>query len=108
MGSDLLETRPPPRDLLLDKGLNGKAFAAGQADRGTAVLIPPAKGQRHRMPSILQKIIAELRSWIETTFKDHRPDRASTTSSRIGLAVGTLIGNDGPSSYGTWPTCGGS
>lgn len=62
MGSDLLETRPPPRDLLLDKGLNGKAFAAGQADRGTAVLIPPAKGQRHRMPSILQKIIAELRS----------------------------------------------
>ena len=42
-GADLLETGPPPRDLLADKGFSGRAFAAGQAARGTAVLVPPAK-----------------------------------------------------------------
>jgi hypothetical protein len=70
VASDLLQNGPPPRDLLLDKGFSGKAFAAGQATRGTAVLIPPAKGQRHRMPSILRKIIAQWRNRIETTFKE--------------------------------------
>jgi hypothetical protein len=67
---DLLEAGPPPRDLLLDKGLSGKAFAAGQAARGTAVLIPPAKGQRRSTPAILLKIVAEWRNRIETTFKE--------------------------------------
>ena len=69
-GADLLETGPPPRDLLADKGFSGRAFAAGQAARGTAVLVPPAKGQRAMMPAILQKIIAEWRNRIETTFKE--------------------------------------
>ena len=41
VAQDLLEAGPPPRDLLCDKGFNGAAFAAGQAARGTAVLIPP-------------------------------------------------------------------
>jgi hypothetical protein len=68
VAEDLLETGPPPRDLLLDKGFNGAAFAARQAARGTAVLIPPAKGQRQAMPPILRKIIAEWRNRIETTF----------------------------------------
>jgi len=70
VGSDLLADGPPPRDLLVDKGFNGKAFAAGQASRGTAVLLPPAKGQRHRMAPILRKIIAERRNRIETTFQE--------------------------------------
>jgi hypothetical protein len=70
VASDLLETRPPPRDLLADKGFNGTAFAAGQAGPGTAVLLPPAKGKRHRMPPILRKIIAEWRNRIETTFQE--------------------------------------
>jgi hypothetical protein len=70
VGNDLLETGPPPRDLLADKGFSGKAFTAGQAARGTAVLLPPAKGQRHRMPPILRKIIAEWRNRIETTFSE--------------------------------------
>ena len=69
-GADLLETGPPPRDLLADKGFSGRAFAAGQAARGTAVLVPPAKGQRAAMPAILQKIIAEWRNRIETTFNE--------------------------------------
>jgi hypothetical protein len=48
--------------------LNGAAFAAQQAARGTAVLVPPAKDQRQQMPPILQKIIAEWRNRIEATF----------------------------------------
>ena len=70
VANDLLETGLPPRELLLDKGFSGKGFAAGQAARGTAVLIPPAKGQRHRMPPVLRRIIAEWRNRIETTFKE--------------------------------------
>jgi Transposase DDE domain len=70
VAKDLLETGPPPRDLLADKGFNGKAFAASQAARGTAVLVPPTKGQRRSMPAILQKIIAQWRNRIETTFKE--------------------------------------
>jgi len=68
VAEDLLDTGPPPRDLLLDKGFAGAAFAAGQAARGTAVLIPPIKGQRHAMPPSLQAIIAQWRNRIETTF----------------------------------------
>ena len=70
VASDLLETGLPPRDLIADKGFSGKAFAASQAARGTAVLTPPAKGQRHRMLPVLRKIIAEWRNRIETTFKE--------------------------------------
>ena len=60
----------PPRDLLADKGFNGKVFAASQAACGTAVLVPPTRDQRKTMPAILQKLIAQRRSRIETTFKD--------------------------------------
>jgi Transposase DDE domain len=70
VADDLLDTGPPPRDLLAGKGFAGAAFAARQAARGTAVLIPPAKGQRHTMPPILRKIIAQWRHRIETTFAE--------------------------------------
>ncbi|WP_158607518.1 transposase [Flexivirga caeni] len=66
VATDLLNANPPPRDLLCDKGFNGKAFAASQAERGTAVLVPPTKKQRASMPRILQKIIA----WRPTDFVD--------------------------------------
>ena len=46
VAGDLLQAGPPPRDLLCDKGFNGWAFAAAQAARGTAVLVPPAKDQQ--------------------------------------------------------------
>jgi Transposase DDE domain len=69
VGTDLLEAGPPPRDLLADKGFNGKAFAASQAARGTAVLVPPTRDQHETMPAILQKVIAQWRNRIETTFK---------------------------------------
>ncbi len=62
VAAGLLEAGFPPRDLLADKGFNGKAFAAQQAARGTAVLVPPAKDQRASMPAILQKVIAQWRN----------------------------------------------
>jgi hypothetical protein len=70
VADDLLAAGPPPRDLLLDKGFTGAAFAARQAARGTAVLIPPAKAQRLAMPPILRTIIAQWRNRIETTFSE--------------------------------------
>lgn len=70
VGTDLLHAGPPPPDLLCDKGFNGAAFAAEHAAHGTAVLVPPTKTGRARMPTILQKIIAEWRNRIETTFNE--------------------------------------
>jgi IS5 family transposase len=70
VAEDLLLAGPAPRDLLADKGFNGRAFAAAQAARGTAVLVPPGKNQRAAMPPILQKVIAEWRNRIETTFSE--------------------------------------
>ena len=68
VATDLLEAGPRPRDLLADKGFNGAAFAAEQAARGTAVLVPPTKDQRASMPRILQKVIAEWRNRVEASF----------------------------------------
>jgi hypothetical protein len=70
VADDLLESGLWPRDLLADKGFNGKAFAAAQAARGTAVLIPPARNQRAATPAILLTIIARWRNRIEATFAE--------------------------------------
>src|SRR6516164_11549043 len=67
VADDLLAAGPPPRDLLLDKGFAGAAFAAAQAARGTAVLVPPAKDQRASTPALLLKVIAEWRNRIEAS-----------------------------------------
>ena len=68
VADDLLAAGPPPRDLLCDKGFNGRAFAAAQAARGTAVLVPPAKDQRASTPALLLKVIAQSRNRIEASF----------------------------------------
>lgn len=70
VATDLLEAGPAPRDLLADKGFSGRGFAAAQAERGTAVLVPPGKKDRAAVPSILLKVIAEWRNRIETTFSE--------------------------------------
>ncbi|MGH3291793.1 MAG: transposase [Trebonia sp.] len=70
VAAGLLEAGPPPRDLLADKGFRGRGFAAAQAARGTAVLVPPGKKDRAAMPSILLKVIAEWRNRVETTFSE--------------------------------------
>ena len=67
VADDLLQVGPPPRDLLCDKGFNGRAFAAAQAARGTAVLVPPARDQRATMPPIVLKVIAQWRNRIEAS-----------------------------------------
>ena len=67
---DLLEAGLAPRDLLADKGFSGRGFAAAQAARGTAVLVPPGKAQRVTMPSVLRKVIAQWRNRVETTFSE--------------------------------------
>ena len=68
VATDLLDTGPPPRELLADKGFDGRSFAAAQAARGTAVLVPPRKAQRADMPSPLLKVIACWRNRVEITF----------------------------------------
>jgi hypothetical protein len=68
VAEDLLTDGPAPRDLLADKGFSGRAFAASQAARGTAILVPPDKNHRAAMPPGLRKVIAEWRNRIETTF----------------------------------------
>jgi hypothetical protein len=70
VAGDLLEAGRAPRDLLADKGFSGQAFAAGQAARGTAVLVPPAKNQRAALPAILLTVIARWRNRIEATFAE--------------------------------------
>lgn len=70
VAGDLLQSGPPPRDLLADKGFSGRGFAAAQAARGTAVLVPPDRKQRAAIASILLKVIAEWRNRIETTFSE--------------------------------------
>jgi Transposase DDE domain len=67
VAADLLATGPAPRNLPADKGFNGRSFAAAQADRGTAVLTPPTKAQRARMPRWLQAVIACWRNRVEVT-----------------------------------------
>jgi hypothetical protein len=68
VAADLLQVGPPPRDVLLDKGFAGRAFAAACAARGIAVLTPPTKAQRAGMPSALRTVIALWRNYIEVTF----------------------------------------
>ena len=70
VAEDLLETGPWPRDLLADKGFNGRAFAARLATHGTALLVPPAKDQRAATAPILLTVIAHWRNRIETTFSE--------------------------------------
>jgi hypothetical protein len=43
---------------------------AAVRERGTAVLVPPDKGQRAAVPPILRKVIAEWRNRVETTFSE--------------------------------------
>jgi hypothetical protein len=108
VADELLETGPPPRDLLVDKGFTGRAFTAGQAARGTAVLLPPAKGKRHRMAPVLRKIIAEWRNRTPTA-RSEALSRATPAQSNWWRSARTA--RPWPTttmmercSCGTWPT----
>jgi hypothetical protein len=53
-GAIAIPPRPGPAPACSD----AEAFAAEQAARGTAVLVPPTRQERRRMPPIPQKVIA--------------------------------------------------
>jgi hypothetical protein len=64
---DLLEGAGPPRGLLLDRGFVGRAFAAGQAARGTRVVLTPSRAERRQVPVAQRRAVAVFRNRIETT-----------------------------------------
>jgi hypothetical protein len=64
----LLEGADQLLGLLNDKGFNGATFTESLASQGIYNLVPPTKAQRKTMPKVLQKIIAQWRNRIETTF----------------------------------------
>jgi hypothetical protein len=64
----LLEGAGHLRGLLNDEGLNGAAFTESLAVQGICNLVPPTKAERRTVPTWLQKVIAEWRNRIETTF----------------------------------------
>jgi hypothetical protein len=51
VAGDLLDGAPPPAGLLPGRGFTGRAFAAGQAARGTQVVCTPGREERRRIPS---------------------------------------------------------
>jgi len=53
--------------LLLDRGFVGRQWAAGYAERGTAVVVTPTKEQRLRLAKAAKRAIAAFRNRIETT-----------------------------------------
>jgi len=64
---DLLQDSAAPRGLLLDRGFAGRAFAAGQAARGTRVVLTPSRARRQRVPLAQRRPVAVLRNRIETS-----------------------------------------
>jgi hypothetical protein len=67
VADDLLDGIRPPAGLLLDRGFTGRAFAAGQAARGTRVVCAPGRQERRRVPLRLRRPVAALRNRIETS-----------------------------------------
>jgi hypothetical protein len=64
---DLLAGAGPPCGLLLDRGFGGRVFVAGQAARGTRVVLTPSRADRQRVPVARRRAVAVLRNRIETT-----------------------------------------
>jgi hypothetical protein len=74
----LLEGAPPPGGLLLDRGLLGRAWAAGHEARGTRVVYAHSRADRRRLPAAARRPVAALRNRIETT--------TGEITERLGLA----------------------
>ncbi len=71
VGADLVAGDAAGIDaLLLDQGFTGSRFAAEMAGAGIDVIIPPTRAQRTTMPKTLQRLIAQLRNRVETSFKE--------------------------------------
>jgi hypothetical protein len=57
----------PPAGLLLDRGFLGRAWAAAQRARGTAVVTTPGRAERRALPAAVRRPVAVLRNRVETT-----------------------------------------
>ena len=68
VADDLLDGVRPPAGLLLDRGFAGRAFAVGQAARGTRVVLAHSRAQRHRLSKAQRRPVAALRNRIETSY----------------------------------------
>jgi hypothetical protein len=65
---DLLDGRPPPAGLLPDRGFAGRDFAAGQAARGTRVVLARSRARRRRLTPAQRRPVAAFRNRIETSY----------------------------------------
>jgi hypothetical protein len=74
----LLDGASPPAGLLLDRGLLGRAWAAGHQARGTDVVYAHGRAQRRTLPAAVRRPVAALRNRIETT--------TGEITERLGLA----------------------
>jgi hypothetical protein len=71
IGADLAAGHAARIDALLqDKRFTGRRFAAETAGAGIEVIAPPARVQRQAMPENPQRLIARLRTRVETSFKE--------------------------------------
>ena len=65
--ADGLLAGAPPAGLLLDRGFLGRAGAAAQRARGTAVVTTPGRAERLALPAAVRRPVAALRNRVETT-----------------------------------------
>ncbi len=91
VATDLLHTGPPRATCSSIKGFAGRPFAAAQAARGTAVLVPPIKARRALLPSWLRTVIARWRNRVEITFGE-LTDRMELTRHGAHIFWGLLTG----------------
>ncbi|HYZ55222.1 MAG TPA: transposase [Streptosporangiaceae bacterium] len=68
VADDLLDGIRPPAGLLLDRGFTGRPFAAGQAARGTQVVLAHSRAQRHQLSTAQRRPVAALRNRVETSY----------------------------------------
>ena len=70
VAEDLLETGPPPRDLLAGQGLQRQGLRRRPGRPRHRRARPARQRPARQHAAILQKVIAEWRNRIETTFKE--------------------------------------
>lgn len=68
VAGDLLDGARPPAGLLLDRGFAGQDFAAGQAARGTQVVLAHSRAQRRQLTPAQRRPVAAFRNRIETSY----------------------------------------
>lgn len=63
----LLDGRPLPFGLLLDRGFTSRAWAASWAEHGVRVVVAHGRAQRRELPASVRRPVAALRNRVETS-----------------------------------------